>query len=223
LRASGCCLRTRDDIECTALVVPALAGWVDDVEDRLGGKKSHRGRSSGNSAADKVRRAVRNANKIDQEVLIGKVGGISSDKETCGSTDDGAQGRVVLGVVVGGFFDVLHESAENGAAGTESTVKCQSAADPGPGKDPAEAQLGSLQGVDEGLPRGSATESGGSEEDGRLEFSFQVDGLVLRDGLLGTVVEVVAGKNSDSVPDTGGQGEIEAVGGEAKVVLGDNR
>ncbi len=71
------------------LIVPALASGENDVEDRLRCDKSQSSGGSSNTAADKVRRAIRDTNNVDQKVLVREVGGIGSDKESGGATDDG--------------------------------------------------------------------------------------------------------------------------------------
>ena len=127
-----------------SLVIPTFAGGVNDVEDRLRREKSHRGGGTSNCTPNKVRSGILDSHKIDQKVLVGKIGRICSDKEARRTSDDVAQGGVVLGVFVGGFLNVGQKSAEDGTTGTKTDKKSQSAAHPGAGKDPSKAQVSSL-------------------------------------------------------------------------------
>ena len=92
------------------LIVPALAGREDDIEASLTSGESEGGTASGNSAAGKVGGAVGDAYHIDQEVLVGQVGGISADKEPGSSANGNREASVILGVVIRGALDILRRA-----------------------------------------------------------------------------------------------------------------
>ncbi len=116
---------------------------------------------------------------------------------------------------------MAHKTTVDGTAGTKSSVKGKTATNPGSGEDAGKAEVGSLEGVDKWLPGSSTAEGGGTEEEGSLEFGIHVDRAII-DCLLGTVVEAMASEHTNTVTDTGGEGKIHSIGGEAKVVLGDD-
>lgn len=203
-------------------VVPAFSGWVNDVEDRLRSEKSHRCRGSSNCTANKIWRAVRDSDDIDQKVLVGKVGGVRSDKESGGTADDATEGGVILGVFVRWFLDVFQVATKDGSSGTESSVKGQSTADPGAREDTAKAEVGSLKGVDKRLPRRSTAEGSGTQQNCCLKFGLHIYGFIAGDGLLGTIVYAMTSEDTKTVPNTRGQRKIHRIGCETEIIFGNN-
>ena len=208
-------------LNASRLVVPALSGGENDVEDGLRGQKSQGSGASSNSASNKIRCAIRDSNNIDQKVLVGEVCSVGSDKESGGTANDSTEGGIGLGVFVSRLFDVAHESTEDGSTGTKTSVEGKTTTNPGSGKDSGKAEVGSLKSVDKRLPCSSTAESGGSEKEGSLELGFHVDGGI-DDCLLGTIVEAVTGEDSNTVTDTGGESKVHGVCRETKIVLGDD-
>ena len=116
------------------LVVPALSSGENDIESRLGGGESHRGGSTGNGAANNIGSAICNADNINEEILAGEVGGIGTNEEAGGTTNDGRQTHIGLAVLVRWLLDVLEGTGEDCSGGTKAEVKSGTATDPSSGK-----------------------------------------------------------------------------------------
>lgn len=203
------------------LVVPAFSSGVNHVECGLGRDKAKCSGCSGNGTPSQVRSTILNTNNVNQKVLVRKVGRISAHKKSGGTTNSGRKTLVVEAVLVGGFFNVFEEAAQNGSASPEAKVEGRSATNPGSGKDLHEAQVGSLESVDEWLPRGSAAKCSASEEEAGLKFLLHVDTTV-NDLLLDSVVGVVAKEHTKCVAESSGESESHGIRSVAEFGLGND-
>lgn len=100
----------------------------------MGGGKSHRSGSTSNCAANDIGSAICNADNINEEILAREVGGIGTNEEAGGATNDGRQTHIRLAVLVRWLLDVLEGAGEDCSCGTKAEVKSSTATDPSSGK-----------------------------------------------------------------------------------------